>query len=608
MPFLAAAAVVAASYGSGMAITLGGRVGIDDGLRRRLTVFALGFGLLALLVFGLGLVNAFTRPALATVALVGAALVLPFVPAEARAARAAWRESGPTRWLLVAAAAILALDIVLASAPPTSGDAIAYHLVGPKVWLEAGHIYPIWWNWTTFQPFSTEMHFALAQALEGGRAAMVVAAVLDVFSVACVYGFTRELAGQRAAAVAALVWVAQGMFLWEATGGFVELVLSGFVVLSAWHLVALRQSRRLQDAAWAGFAAGLAIGVKYHGLIFLPVFALLAGVLAGNPLRRRGLAAGAFLALALVGVPWYLRNWIVAGNPLYPFAAGTFGGKYLDAASLYDLHQSLGGFGLHGIWRLPFFPLEFLLHHNAYERGYSFSPALFLLPPVALLLGGRTARLLGLGLLVYVVLWWESLHQVTRYLLPVLPFAAALAGWAAVALWDRRGAARGYVVAVAAITVVPLVAITGLFTWRIAPGALGFESEGHFVQRLTGTYHAFNWLDEELPPKGRVLVGIRDLYYLDRPNATFDIPIFNFGPPSEHAVARMRQYDIRYLAFVGGKLPPSLMPISRQLRVRARLDIPFVTSRTLGHVQHVQLVVWEWCAARGDPCGLKHAR
>ncbi len=59
---------------------------------------------------------------------------------------------------------------------------------------------------------------------------------------------------------------------------------------------------------------------------------------------------------------------------------------------------------------------------------------------------------------------------------------------------------------VAAVTVAPLVAITGLFTWRIAPGALGTESQSHFVQRLTGTYDAFRWMDRNLPPQGRVLV------------------------------------------------------------------------------------------------------
>ena len=473
MPFLAAAVVVAASYGSGTLLTGGGRIRIEDGLRRRLTVFTVGYVFLLLVVFVLGYTSLFNRPALIALTVAAAALAVPGLRSELRAARDAWRRATWMRKPLVAIALLLALDVFLASAPPTSGDAIAYHLSAPKEWLQAGHIFPIWWDWNTFQPFTTELHQALAQALWDGRAAMVVTALLAAFSTCCVFGLARELAGDRPAAVAALFWTAQGMFVWEATGGFVELALAGLIALSAWHLVALRKSQRASDALWAGIAIGAAAATKYHGLIFLLAFALLVPVLA----RRRGAALGLFAAGAAVALPWYVRNWIVTGNPFYPFAAGVFGGKYLSSNSLYDLNQSLAGYGVHGLWRLPFFPLEFLLHTARFERGYSFGPALFLLPPIAVILGGRWARLLGLGLLAYLLLWWESLHQVTRYLLPVLPFAVVLAGYGAVVLWDRRGGGRAAVLAVAVLTVVPFVAIAGAL--RVADRARSARNREH---------------------------------------------------------------------------------------------------------------------------------
>ncbi len=591
--------MIAASYGSGRILTAGGWLRITDGLRRRLTVFTVGYAFLATLVFALGYLHAFERSVLIAVALTGAALALPFVPGELRSARAAWRDCGWMRRPIVAVAVLLAIDVLLASAPPTSGDAIAYHLSAPKEWLQAGHIFPIWWDWNTFQPFSTEFHQALGQALWNGRAAMVVTALLAGFSAACIFGLARELVGRRAAAVATLVWVAQGMFVWEATGGFVELVLGGFIALAAWHLVSLHRSAHLQDALWAGLAAGLAAGTKYHGLIFLVAFAVLVPLLARG---RRVLAVGLFALAAAVALPWYVRNWVVTGNPLYPFAAGIFGGKYLDAGSRYDLNQGLAGYGLPGIWRLPFFPLEFVLHTDRYERGYSFSPAPFLLAPIGVALGGRTARLLGLGILAYLVVWWETMHQITRYLLPVLPFAAVLTGFAAIALWERGKRARLYLGAVALITVLPFLAIAGLFTWRIGPGAVGTESTPVFVQKQTGTYEAFHWLDANLPAQGRVLLGIRDTYWLNRPYAVFDVPLFNYEQTTTDTVARMRKYDVRYVAFLNGQLPPSIEPIKGQFRMLARLDVPFVTSRTLGRVEHEELDVWAWCAGRGNPC------
>jgi 4-amino-4-deoxy-L-arabinose transferase-like glycosyltransferase len=598
VPYLAAAAVLAAVYGTGNALTAGGRVGIDDGVRRRLTVFSIGFAVLATTCFALGVAGAFDRSALLVLVIVGAVLVVPVLPVEARAIISAWRRGGNERWILVAAGAILAFDAFLASAPPTSGDATAYHLASPRDWLDAGHFFPIWWDLGAFQPFSVEMHFALARVVGGGGGAILFGALLGVFSAVCIHALTRELFGPVAAAVAVLLWVGQGMFLWEATGGFVELALSAFVVLAVVHLIAFARSRRLSDAAWVGLSVGLAASTKYHGLLFVPVFAVLVAFVADRRMR----AACLFGVAALIGIPWYVHNWTVTGNPLYPFYSTELGGRYMDAGSRYDLNQSLQGYGLPGIWRLPIFPVEFLLHTNRYERGYSISPALFVLPLFGGVLGRRAARLLLLGALAYVVVWWESMQQITRYLLPALALATPVAGYAAVELWRRRPRGRWVAASVAAITVAPFLAITGLFAWRIAPGALGTESQPHFVQRLTGTYDAFRWMDRNLPPQGRVLMNIRDTYWLKRPSAVFTVPLFNFSQRPSQTIAYMRRYDIRYVAFFEGTLPAQLDPIRPRLRILARLDVPYVTSRTLGRVQNEVLEVWAWCGARGHPC------
>ena len=598
MPYLAAAAVLAAVYGTGSALTAGGRIGIEDGLRRRLTVFAIGFAALSLTCFVLAVAGGFDRTALLAVTLVGAALVVPFLPGEWRALASAWRRSGRERWILVAAGAVVAFDAFLAAAPPTSGDATAYHLASPRDWLAAGHYFPVWWDLGAFQPFSVEMHFALARVIGGGGGAILFGALVGAFSAACMYALTRTLFGSTAAAVAALLWVGQGMFLWEATGGFVELALSAFVALAALHLVAFARTRRLADAAWVGLAVGLGASTKYHGLLFVPVFAVLVALVA----RRRALAVVVCLAAALVGIPWYVHNWTVTGNPLYPFYSTVLGGKYMDAGSRYDLTQSLQGYGMHGLWRLLIFPLEFVLHTDKYERGYSFSPALFVLPLVGAAIGRRAARLLLLGALVYIVVWWEAMQQITRYLLPGLALAAPVAGWAAVELWHRRPRGRAVAAAIAAVTVAPLLAISGLFAYRIAPGSLGIESQAHFVQRLTGTYDAFRWMDEHLPPQGRVLLDDRDTYWLKRPSAVFTVPLFNFSQRPSQTVTYLRRFDVRYVAFFEGTLPQQLAPIRPQLHMLARLKVPYVTSRTLGHVQNKILDVWAWCGARGDPC------
>jgi hypothetical protein len=591
--FLAAIAVLAAMIGAGALVLSGLRLRIDDRLREAATVVSIGFVSLSLLALLLGSVHLFHPGLLAAVtavfAIPGAYVCLRVAPRL----RAAWRDAGWERWLGVATAAIVAFDALLASAPPTSGDAIAYHLVAPKLWLHAGRMFPIWWDWNTFQPFATEMHFAYAEAISDGRAAMVVGALLGGFSAVCVYGLGRELAGPKVGALAALLWVGQGMFLWEATGGFVELVAGGLVALAAWHLAAFLRDGRVLDASLAGVALGAAAATKIHVLVLAPLF-LLVAVLGRKERRLR--AAGALVAAAvLVAAPWYLRSLLLTGNPIYPIL---FGGKYWNAADKANFKELWKPYGVHGFWRFPFFPLEFLLAHGRYERGYSFGPAIFLLAPLGAVVGGRWARILACGSLVYLIVWWVAMYQITRYLIPVLPFLSVLAAFGGVWLGRRSHVA---VASVAVVGAAALIAITGVFARQILPGALGTESPAHFVQRLTGTYDAFRYLDTRLPGQGRVMtIGIRNLYWLDRLYMRATPALIAPGDPPSEARRWMRHYDVRYIASLGGVLAPWL---ARESRLTTEFDVPLIGSRALGKVEgHTKLRVYLWCAARPSPC------
>src|SRR5205814_9054023 len=78
--------------------------------------------------------------------------------------------------------------------------------------------------------------------------------------------------------------------------------------------------RKLRDplGPWRiGIAIGLFAATKYTALLSAPLFLLLidAPVRGGWSRRRWLIAIGA--ALVLAG-PWFVRNWIDAGNPLYP--------------------------------------------------------------------------------------------------------------------------------------------------------------------------------------------------------------------------------------------------------------------------------------------------
>src|SRR5439155_18167569 len=90
---------------------------------------------------------------------------------------------------------------------------------------------------------------------------------------------------------------------------------------------ATADSRNL--ARWlvlAGVFSGLALSVKYTAVI-IPG-ALVVVTLLNSP-RRSGIRKSIYLTAVsgLVASPWYLRNLIFQGNPVYPFL---FGGPFWD--------------------------------------------------------------------------------------------------------------------------------------------------------------------------------------------------------------------------------------------------------------------------------------
>src|SRR5688572_11201252 len=92
--------------------------------------------------------------------------------------------------------------------------------------------------------------------------------------------------------------------------GLLALGLVALVLLLAEH----HHRPDLNSALWAGVAAGIGAISREYGLAYV-LFG--GGVLlvqrAGWPaIRRFSLAAG------LVAGPWYVRNWIVTGNPVFP--------------------------------------------------------------------------------------------------------------------------------------------------------------------------------------------------------------------------------------------------------------------------------------------------
>ena len=457
-----------------------------------------GAVLVSTLVFVLGLAGLLARPWLIAVTALGvilAAFARPRIPRVA-----------PVAVLVCAALALpIALQVFY---PPVDWDATSYHLASSRLYLEAHRLavatylrYPVF-------PQLQEMLFTLGLGIFDDVTAQAMTFAMWIGTGLALLALGRRV-GSRAAGVVALgLWAGSPTAFVFGSIAYVDVPLTFFVTLAClcWVIYASEKSGR-----WAGLAglfAGAAAATKYSGLFFVAAVGLATLLVSARGGRARTLALYAALA-ALVCVPWYARNAILSGDPLFPFGGRVFPNRFWNAADLAiqmdNLHQ-LGGRTLADfarVWdRLAFNQGMFVGPED------TFSPALWIPLPILLVARWKSFAERGLLLLAlaFVVVWFFSSPS-GRYLLPVLPLLCLGMGATLLSLVERTRL-RLPAIALAALLALPgaRYAIARTRARGLPPVTL--PARQAFITKRYPTYPLYLWLGSA--PAGSRIYAWRD--------------------------------------------------------------------------------------------------
>ncbi len=424
-----------------------------NGPERWLLATASGLGLLALLYTLAGLGGLLAPVVVLALPLVLAAVALPIgrgllgVKAAAPTGTSAshdplWRAaSGATGGaLFVLALAVLVQDL----APPTDYDGLLYHLVAPQAFLAAQGIVYIPDNFSANLPALGEMLFVFGLAGGSDRAPQLLHGVAGGLACGLTYTFGARLFGPRPAAWGAAGLAATPLVSFLATRAYIDLFTVLFGLVALFGVVLYLGAR---EPAWlrlAGAGAGLALATKYSALTLVAVlgatlltFAWKGGSAvrpgAAGRLRAALQAGGVFGATTgLVAAPWYARQALVLGNPVWPMYLG---GRDWDATRVEQLTYFVAQYGTGHGWA-DWLLLPWNVYAHAWRFGHvpgAYPPVLALAAPLALLVprsAGAASRWLLLIVAGAAVLWargWQDL----RFLLTIYP-ALALLGAAGV--------------------------------------------------------------------------------------------------------------------------------------------------------------------------------
>jgi hypothetical protein len=427
--------------------------------------------------------------------------------------------------LLLAFFLILTLTTFQALTPPWDYDGLMYHLQGPRIFLDSGRILPLPDTWGANGPFTIEMLYMFGLRFGSDTFAKLLHMSYAILLVIATFTFGRRFLGRQGGWIAAAILVAMPIFPLWASWAYADMAWALYEFLSVCALIVWIMTTRREWLVLSSLAMGLALGSKY---LALGSFAVL-GLVVIWASRKQGLKhivqnAAIFGGVALlVGLPWYLKNWLWTGNPIYPLY---FGGLAWPLERVQLLMSYLNSFGTgHRISDY------LLLPWNIYAQNQRFATLggtielpgfLFLL----LLLYPFMRHKIEINILAIIVLmrlavWAIGSHQI-RFLLPVFPGLSILTASVLLGIdysfVQERGGRVLRAGLIGGFVVVSLSLSVYLFLRTRASSVIfGNESKISFLSRTKENFPAISYVEQQLVPEDRVLfMWDGEGYYCDK--------------------------------------------------------------------------------------------
>lgn len=403
------------------------------------------------------------------------------------------------------------LTLIQSLAPATSQDALVYHLLVPQRYIAEGGIHFIPGNLYAHFPQNIEMLFTLGMLLDGAELAKLYHWLFGVGCCLSCATLAQSLhprsSGVLAAAVFATIPTAALISSWA----YIDLAIVFYTLLSVHCFVRYCRHEQARWLIFASILAGLAAGCKYtgglQGLLMVAGVLLLGWVRRTERLRVSRDVVTICGLVALVAGPWWIKNLIYTGNPLYPFLYGVFGGDGWDPERSYLFSESLRQWGGdRGFWSTLLLPWNLTMESDFFvvERFDGVIGCGFLIGlPVVLwaLRSSKQHRVLFVLLIAHFV-GWAILTRQIRFLLPTCAIFAALLA-ASVPLLDHSSLGRRCVhaILILALAVNVLMASLNFASHEPLGVVLGLESDDTYLRReLPGDdCEVFEYIRESLP-------------------------------------------------------------------------------------------------------------
>lgn len=415
-----------------------------------------------------------------------------------------------------------------AATPPFFFDALTYHLAVPQKYLQYHGFHFLPHHYYSNFPANMGMLFLVGLSFSGGMLAHLLSWIYAPITALLVYAFTKTRWGNSVAITAAsMVLFVPGVLIASIlTSVDNAMMFYGFLSFSS--LFSWFSTRQKCWLVLSGIFCGLAVGSKYT-IIAVTFFALELIFFLHEYFFEKDSLLSVLRKMVLLGLivlaiasPWFIKNALYTGNPVFPFFNSIFGvqgfdslgygqtvsrriptsrdwleriGSYYLAAPWTVTMTITGAAGISGILFFLGFPLVFGL--KKIDRSIQY-----------LLIASGSSFLL----------WILFLPRVLRYAFPIFPLASIVLAYA---FWHVPASRSGRILLLAGLSLILLYHF-GLFFRETSIQSLTYlfphaSKEEFLIDHGVNSYPALEYINTETPLDSKILfVGEMRGFYCER--------------------------------------------------------------------------------------------
>ncbi len=396
-------------------------------------------------------------------------------------------------------------------APETGNDALAYHLAHPKVFVEMHKIAAIEYARESLWPYFTEMLFTLGLLLQGQALAKLFHFGSAILLSLGIYAFGSKYFSRISGLLAATIFFATPAIFTQAGYSYIDIMVALYAFMSLYLFIAWRDSKRNMDLFLSGLFCGVCMSIKYLG-IYVAICMTGIFLYSWSVGRKKSMFKAFFIfsvTAALIASVWYLRSYVITGNPFYPFFHQYFKNGWENPMRIAcGTAKNLKNLMLLP-WNVTMYPLMF--------GGESISVIYFMFLPFIFLWRGLKdikVKTMLIFAMIFTLLWFAT-FQATRYLFAVLPILAILES--ASMLDVSKNYRKKNIIVFILLAAFAFNCAVALYHGKgVNKVVLGLESKEKYLTRTERSYAISEYINKNTPPGSNILTTEPRIYYYDR--------------------------------------------------------------------------------------------